>query len=411
MRVVQIVALFSITVILSRFLGPSEFGVFTSIQSWILLSVGALQAGLPMLLVREIAAYMKKGQIDLVRGMISASIIYFSIALLIAVPVFLVLWYLQIVNASNGTIIFIGSATALLIAFTRVVEARTRGLGAVLKGQTTELAIFPLAQIATLVIVYNFIPEGNFTSFIAILCFAFAALVGFSFSVFLRAKVDTTQAYGKTYLWKAWAYSFLSVGGVGFFTVLSGHQSILLLGHLSDTVNVAHYRVALQISALIPIGLTVINLQLAPLLSEAAAVDDKPQLQELATKSSRFSLLLALPLAIPAIFFGSSILELFFGASYTEAATPLAILTFGQLVNAISGSVALMVISLRMDRFVLYFQIAAQITSFIIGLLLISKYGAIGAAIGDTVALTVLNLGLVVFVRQKFQINCFARKR
>jgi O-antigen/teichoic acid export membrane protein len=107
--------------------------------------------------------------------------------------------------------------------------------------------------------------------------------------------------------------------------------------------------------------------------------------------SGRLSLLAALPVAVFLIVLGQPILSLVFGEAYGVGGTALGILCAGQLANAATGSLTLILNMTGHERDTVMGLGSAAIVNVILNLLLIPRFGIEGAAAATAISVAAWN--------------------
>ena len=120
--------------------------------------------------------------------------------------------------------------------------------------------------------------------------------------------------------------------------------------------------------------------------------------------SVRLLLAAGLPIIAVIIIFPEKILSLF-GSVYTQGALVLIILAFGQLVNIMTGSVAMLLSMTKYERELRNMTIITALIVLPFGFYLISSFGLIGAAITTSFSIALHNLLLALSVYSKLGIN------
>src|SRR5699024_8657776 len=137
---------------------------------------------------------------------------------------------------------------------------------------------------------------------------------------------------------KAWFKAVVPFAMISGMRKINNSADVLMLGMLGSASLVGIYRVATRGAKLNAFGVTAINQVTKPYFTRFHNAGDRRQLQKLATASARVNFLLALPIALAFWFFGQPIIALVFGADYTAAYWPLAILAGAHLLRTASGS-------------------------------------------------------------------------
>jgi O-antigen/teichoic acid export membrane protein len=154
----------------------------------------------------------------------------------------------------------------------------------------------------------------------------------------------------------------------------------------------------------LPLG--IVNMVIGPHIARAQKANDKDRLQRLSRQSARASLAVALPVALPLIFFGGAIVELVYGQPYRNAARlPLAILSFGQLVNVAFGSVGMFLTMSGFERDTLRGQVVALLINVVSAMVLIPHMGAVGAALAVAIGFVTWNIVLAISLVNRLKIR------
>jgi O-antigen/teichoic acid export membrane protein len=178
-----------------------------------------------------------------------------------------------------------------------------------------------------------------------------------------------------------------------------------MLGLLGTPDDAGLYAIAQRGALLVAFPLAAVNVAIGPTTARLWTARDRGSLQRLVTLSTRAVLLGSVPIALAFIVFGQQLLTLLFGSGFGHASEALTILCLGQLANAATGSVAvLLVMTGHQVRATL--AMAAGVTANIgVAALLIPGYGANGAAVAAAVSLLVSNLVMVVMTRRTIGID------
>ena len=108
------------------------------------------------------------------------------------------------------------------------------------------------------------------------------------------------------------------------------------------------------------------------------------------------------------ILFGRQIITILFGPEFAAANAPLAILSIGQLANAATGSVGVLLVMTGYQHRATAAMAAGAVLNVLIGLVLIPAYAETGAAIAATVSLIVSNVLMTFATRRKLAIDSTA---
>jgi len=138
-------------------------------------------------------------------------------------------------------------------------------------------------------------------------------------------------------------------------------------------------------------SLVAVNVIAAPKFAEFWGKRDKKGLAKKAQQSTKLVFWSSLPVLLAFLIFPSFVLGIF-GAEFKTGYTALIMVTVGQFINSISGSVGYI---LEMTGHQLFSQngmIASVVLNIILNLLLVPKYGINGAAFASMVTLIFWNI-------------------
>jgi O-antigen/teichoic acid export membrane protein len=191
--------------------------------------------------------------------------------------------------------------------------------------------------------------------------------------------------------------------GVTVCSLILNSIDILLLGVWTDSQSVAIYGVITRMSFLTVFFLGGVNAVVAPKFSILYAAGQYDKLARLAGQASALTILLTLPLLCPLLFFPRFFLDLF-GADYGVGAIALVILVLGQLFNMLTGSVGCLLLMTGREKFMQRNLMTVAIFNILMNLVVIPKFGIVGAAVTSSLSLVILNSISVVIVYRKFSI-------
>jgi O-antigen/teichoic acid export membrane protein len=171
----------------------------------------------------------------------------------------------------------------------------------------------------------------------------------------------------------------------------------LLLGATSSVANVGVYAIVNKVNLVGHVWLLSILVAVKPTMAQLHDRGDRTELGRVYKATTRWSLGLALPCVIVMVLYREPILVAF-GTSFTAGSTALVILAMAELVNAGTGTCGPMIdmtghTRLKLANSVLW-------TGLLIGsgIVLIPRWGVVGAATASLIAIATVNLLTVVEV-------------
>ncbi len=396
--------------VLARWLGTDNYGAYNFAIAWITLLIVPSISGLDRLLIRDMAAYQARAAWSMMRGLLDLVprvTLWLSLGLALAAAGLAWLTYEltgrpALLNANQTDMAEVALLTLLLGLLLLplrtkllVQQSAMQGLRHVVFGQLPEQVVQPLLFFVVVALLYV-VGKGLASPLLAMALTLLTTVValGYSSSLMKRAVPPDVRSAAPTYetrLWLAAAVPFAISRGL---QTLGGQIDTLLLGALSGTEAVALFTVALRGTQLVSILLISVNVALAPNIAHLYAQGDRQNLQRVMTQGARVSLAGALPLALGFIVLGGEFLRLY-GTDFTGAETALALLSLGQLVNAATGSVGLLLMMTGFERQTTALIGLSVVLNVVVDVLLIPSMGIDGAAIGSGVSLAARNIALV----------------
>ena len=179
-----------------------------------------------------------------------------------------------------------------------------------------------------------------------------------------------------------------------------------MLEYFKNIELVAYYGVSVKLTLIVGVMLQAINSVIAPDISKFWFQNDLERLNNLIKKAIKLNFIATIPLIVVMILFHEYILG-FFGPNYYKSKHALLILLSGQIINSLSGSVALYLNMTGRQKILLYFLIVSALANIVLNLILIPKYGMVGAAISTAFSLILWNLSGVIYVYKNDKILLF----
>ena len=401
-------------ILLARLLGAQNYGYYAYAMSLIQLMTIPTVMGLPQLVLREISAYYARKDYGRMRGLlIRANQFVFGMS------VFLMVVAAAIATAFSGHLAPEGVQTFLisllllpLLGLTTLRLAVLRGLRYILSGLAPELLIKPVVFIFLLVAAFFMIGQEVTPQLAMVFQVAAAGFAFFIGAVFLvRSMPSQVKAMDAVYDTRLWFKSALPFMFLGAMQLVNQRTDIVMLGFFRPMEEVGIYRAVVQGATLVSFVLISANMVLAPIISGLYTRGKLNQLQRLVTISARGILYLTLPVVLFLLIGGHWVLSFLFGAEFGAGANALRILCAGQLVNAVTGSVSIILNMTGHEKYALRGVALAAGSNIALNLLLIPQFGIEGAAAATAASMAILNVLLCWWVYKHVGVVSLAFKR
>jgi O-antigen/teichoic acid export membrane protein len=401
-----------VAVLLARTLGPDGYGIYVFAMTLVTLVGMPATAGLPILLMREVAAYEVNGQWAYMKGLLlRANLMAGSFSLLILALAAVILMFSAERFDQDRLATYAWASLLLPVSvLAGLRHGALRGLRKVVLSQLPNAFVIPAVHGTILLAAWAILGLTAFTPALAMASMFVASTIGFVVGMFLLWRHLPRQLHTvrPAYELGRWLKSLPSLSALVGVSYINHHTDILMLGWLAGDESVGLYRVVTQIAIVVPFGLRVMNQVQGPHFSRMYAAGDLHRLQRLVTTTSRIALALALPAAALLILFGDAILALIFGTAYAAGHMALAILCVGSVVSTATGSVRMLANMTGHENDALKAFMWSAVLNVILNALLIPYFGIEGAAFATAVSVIVWNLVLVGRVRARTGISTTA---
>jgi O-antigen/teichoic acid export membrane protein len=409
LRAFALLVLFATMHVLYQTVGVASYGAYATAQSWlVVLTIPAL-LGLDQLVLRESAALHAHGQIDRLHALLrwarrTVLLSACSVAAA-ALATVCILFALGIGDRETLVACAFGFVALPWMALAYVRQGALRGLHHVTLGFLPELVVTPVLTIVGILLA-GVLLRHYFSAPLAMLIAVVAVLPAYYLGIALLQRhlppAGNVAPPGEHA--RAWLRCAVPLMLVSVMYVLINRADILLLNLLDGKQAVGLYDPARKFADCIGFILVTVNAAMAPSIARLHAQRNHTQLQRMVTWSARGIMLVALPVTLLLMIFGRHLLG-WLSHEVQPAAPLLTILCLGQLINAATGSVGMLLTTTGYERdAVLGIGIGAAVN---IGanLVLIPWCGAYGAAWAFVLSMLTWNGLLAWFVYRRLQLH------
>ena len=188
--------------------------------------------------------------------------------------------------------------------------------------------------------------------------------------------------------------------------VLLGWLDTFILGIYEEESQIGIYNVALKLAALTSFALQAIGAILGPKLALNFANQKMGQFKKLVAFSAKLNFIVSSFVVVNIILFHKWLL-LVFGEEFLAGATVLIVLCLGQLVNAMTGSVATILQMTGNQKVYQNIVLCALLLNIVLNLLLVPKYGVMGAATATVISVAGWNIAGTLYLKRKMKITSY----
>ena len=192
--------------------------------------------------------------------------------------------------------------------------------------------------------------------------------------------------------------------------VLMSSSDALLLGHFRTTAEVGTFRVVQPAAILNLFVLQSFTLLFTPIAARLFARNDREGINNLYWQTAIWTSILSFPIFALTFSLAHPITVVLYGQEWAESAVILALLSVGYYFNAALGFNGLTLKVYGKLRYVVVINMLAAIVNVLVNLWLIPLYGAFGAACGTCATMIVHNILKQAGLRFGTGVSLFERK-
>ncbi|MFK8183932.1 MAG: flippase [Phormidesmis sp.] len=383
---------------LASLLGQSDYGQYVYIITLVSFLVIPTNLGLDRFLVREVSIYSSQAKWDSLAGLLHWS----NLSVLLASLVLLglgngLIWHTHWVEASLRWPLSVGLLYIPLAVLKNLKLATIKGLNHVALGFLPDSLIAPLLLIGaiglTQVIGEASLWHANLALMTAIVLQLMVVTITLIVGYRMLQQLLPQPVHHSSLKYQArhWIQSALPMMIFGALQIVHGRIDLLMLGSLKSPDSVAIYSAVWQGLRYVSLILLSANSLLAPRIAQLHAAGKLAELERMLVQYARIVVGLS-AITILGLLLGSEAYLNLFGADYSRGRVTLMLLCAGQLINAATGSVGILLNMTGHERAMVISVGASVLLNIGLNFSLIPTWGINGAAIATVISLTFINL-------------------
>jgi O-antigen/teichoic acid export membrane protein len=199
-----------------------------------------------------------------------------------------------------------------------------------------------------------------------------------------------------------------------FFTIffISVYLSLdhVIVGMLSNNIELAYYAIATKYNKLVITILTAITTALIPKMVKIESNNNPSEFINSIDKTLYLIISLAIPLTLFTFYNSFQIIEILFGSAYIGAVIPMQITSLLILIVAMSSIFGFQILSIyQMDIQLLKITLLGMLSSIFLFYILVPRYNAIGASVSILLTELIVCIGFIYFSKGKYSNNRFLK--
>ena len=410
MNIVSVVLGLLNQIILARLLGASGVGEILLVLSVINVSARFSKFGLDGAMMRFIPMYQEKNDAAKIKGTIFFAL-KFSLSLSF-VFVFFIIYFSQYISSNIFHVEGL-SRLLMIVAIALPANVIRSVIGGVLKGyRETFKALLPECVILpfTRIVIFLLLILNEISVVYAIAAFVLGEFLALIISiVFILSSLSKIRHVKH----ETENSKVLGVASTMIFTnltmIIYMQASLWVISYYLSTEAVGIYGVVYRLVRVVSFALMSFATIVPPLISASYTLNDHSELRRLIGESSRWILTLAMPIILFLILEGKFILEYAYGEKFAAGYSVLLILCLGQLINAGSGLVGMVMQMTGGHKALMRITLFWGVVSILLNIMLVQSIGIEGAAFSTAFCLAMVNIVSVIVVYKKISILTIAK--
>jgi O-antigen/teichoic acid export membrane protein len=411
-RVTSAALLYVSQVLLARWMGSYEFGVYVYVWTWVLLIGGLLDLGLAQSAQRFIPEYTERGHFDRLRGFLAGSrwLVVVSASFTAALAAGCVLLIAPWLDHVLVVPLFLACLAMPFHALGGVQDGIARSYNLLHLGLTPPYIVRPILLLGFMALAYVAgLPVGAVTAMLAAVAATWlTCLIQMGL---INRRLATTVAPGpKTYEVRTWLATSLPIFLVESFYLLLTYTDVLMLKAFRSPEEIAVYYAAAKTLALVAFVNFSVAAAVAHRFTEYHVSGDRARLAAFLADSIRWTFWPSLAATALILALGRPFLWLF-GPQFVDGYPVMFVLAVGLLARAAVGPVERLLNMLGQQNVCAAVYAFAFALNFAGCLVLIPRFGGTGAAIATAGALVIESILLFLVTKRRLDLHVFIWRR
>ncbi len=406
-RIVSAVIAYVSQVLLARWMGSFEYGIFVIVWVGAVILGGFAGLGIQTALLRFVPEYSARGELGLLRGVIVGSRVQGLIASTV----------IALIGAAGLHVfgdslpgyylipLYLGVITLPMLALAEIQDGVSRAFSWPDLSLWPTFIVRPLAIIVAMVAAIGLgYPANAVTAMGATIAATY--LTTLAQFVLLRRRVNREVPQGpRIYAPMTWIAVALPIFIVeGFFNLLT-NVDIIMVGRFMEPDRVAVYFAAVKTLALVHFVYFAVRVGSAQRFSQYYATGDHVRLEAFVRDTLHWTFWPSLAIVLMLVAVGGPLLSLF-GPGFSEGYPLLFIVSAGLLIRASIGPAETLLTMAGQQGICAVVYTLTFVLNVALTVLLIPRFGLVGAATATGVSLAAETVALYILTATRLGIRC-----
>ena len=389
--------------VLARWMGSSQYGIYVWIWVWVLILGGLSALGLQIAIIRFVPQYLERGEMELLAGMLRAGR---AIPVVISTAVGtlglagLYLWG-DALPSDYRSPLYLAMLCLPVYTLTEVQDGIGRGRSWILLGLLPPYVLRPLLILATMVAAHALgWPMLATTAAAAALLATWGTGIVQWLLMQRRLCSEPAAKVRPRYLIGAWMATSLPICFITFCELIQQNLDVLVLTRFVDASHVGIYFAAQKSIGLIAFVNYAVGSAMAGRLSKLNARGDANGVRQAVREGALWTFGPSAAGAVLLLALGHPLLAMF-GPEFTSGYPLMVVLAVGFVVRAAVGPAEYVLRMLGEQTLCAWVLGVTAVAYLLLSLVLVPAYGALGAAAANTATMVLAALLFLVLARRR----------
>ncbi|MBD3287659.1 oligosaccharide flippase family protein [candidate division KSB1 bacterium] len=397
------------SVIITRTIGADLYGLFFLGNIIALIGSMIARLGLDYSILRFVALFKGRNQRERIFKTVNSGLVISILAGIIVVLIIGVLApYLAKSVFRKPQLVSVIILLAAGIPFTNIIAMLVNlflGLNQVKFKVLIENIMLPLIKLLLIILLFK---SGMQLRGVVYATIGSAFLVAVYGLFFTTRRFPQIRNSGFENNKKLMSFS-LPILGESILNYIISWIDILILGYYASSAEVGILGIVYRISIVLVFVQYSFNAIFSPMISELYGTNRLCRLEQLFKLQTRWAFSFTLPLLILIILFPSHIMQVF-GNSFVDGALALVIISIGRFSDTVVGASGLMIMMIGKPKINTINSLIILIIKIILNIILIPKFGLLGAAFAGAVSILLMDIMRVCEVYYILKIHPYSIK-